>query len=200
MSFIFNKHVENTILQPCGLDLGPALLFSVSCLSLLSRLTPWCMRSSCCGWVEPRGKWTLTGYRCSPSRPKGACWPSQRAESHHPVMWEQSSSHNGGPQTKAGADNHQHCWNTQSALSTHRKYTAMTKQTLITRSWSFQHPDSRVIAQNIKINAGQAARKGDSCGVWVEYRAAKVIAFGVNVFKICPQESPGPRRPSLSTM
>lgn len=110
---IFNKHTKNTILQPCGFDLGPALLFSISCLSLLSRLIPWCMRSSCCGWVEPRDKWTLTGYHCSPSPPKGACWPSQRAESHHPVMWEQSSSHSGGPQTKAGADNHQHYGNTQ---------------------------------------------------------------------------------------
>lgn len=71
-------------------------------LSLLSRLTLWCMKSSCCGWAGPKGRWTPSGSRWSPSHPKEAYWPFVRAGRRRPVTQEQSLLQCGGQQTKAG--------------------------------------------------------------------------------------------------
>lgn len=70
-------------------------------LSLRSRSTLCCMKSSCCGWAESRGRWTPTGSPCSASPQREACWPSQRPESYQSTTKDKSSSLCGGPQTKA---------------------------------------------------------------------------------------------------
>lgn len=78
------------------------MCFASPSASSCGRLNLCCTRSSCCGSVGSRGRYTPSGSPSSLSLPKGACWPLPRPGNCPHQTREQSLSRCGDPLTKVG--------------------------------------------------------------------------------------------------